>query len=81
MRRRSVGIRTDILPLEPSSLPNKREIIDIIENVPISDPVRNTSREGELKKLDGGRTYDYMLKNLFPDLRKASYIKVYYGNK
>jgi hypothetical protein len=66
--------------VENSDLANKEAIIDIIDNVPIWDPESRTGREIELKKLDGGRTYSYMLRNFFPELRAAAYIKVYYGN-
>ncbi len=66
--------------VEKSNLPNKQAIIDIIDNVPIWDAERNTGREQEIKKLDGSRTYSYMLRNFFPELRAAAYIKVYYDN-
>jgi outer membrane protein OmpA-like peptidoglycan-associated protein len=67
--------------VEKSTLANKWAVIDIIDNVPLADPVRRTGREDEIKKLDNGRTYQYMLKNFFPELRKAAYIKVFYENK
>ncbi len=37
-------------------------------------------RELELMKLSGGRPYLYMLEHMFPDLRNAAFIKVYYEN-
>ncbi len=69
------------LMVEESDLANKKAVIDIIDNVPIADANGRAAREIELRKLDGGRTYSYMLRNFFPELRKAAYIKVYYGNE
>ncbi len=65
--------------VEKSNLRHKDAVIDIIDTVPIWDPERQTGREIEIKKLDSGWTYSYMLKNFFPELRAAAYIKVYYG--
>jgi hypothetical protein len=67
--------------VEASDMANKQAVLDIMDNTPIADKSNRALRESELKKLDGGRTYNYMLRNFFPELRNASYIKVYYGNK
>ncbi|WP_295940286.1 DUF3868 domain-containing protein [uncultured Alistipes sp.] len=67
--------------VEKSDLYDKAQILEIIDNVPIWDPVRKTGRESELMKLDGGRTYRYLLQNLYPRLRNAAYIKIYYEDK
>ena len=66
--------------VEASDMADKQAVIDIIDSVPIADAQGRPVRELELKKLDGGRTYNYMLRNFFPELRAAAYIKVYYGN-
>lgn len=68
------------LMVEQSGMANKAEVIDIIDNVPIADANGRPAREQALRRLDGGRTYSYMLRNFFPELRKAAYIKIYYGN-
>lgn len=69
------------LLVEQSDLYDKSQIMWIIDNVPIWDSWRRTGREGELMKLDNGRTYDYLYRNFFPLLRNAAYIKIYYNNK
>lgn len=58
-----------------SDLYEKAEILRIIDNVPVKG-----GRELELMKLAGGRPYLYMLEYMFPDLRNAAFIKVYYEN-
>uniref|UniRef100_S0DET1 Uncharacterized protein n=2 Tax=termite gut metagenome TaxID=433724 RepID=S0DET1_9ZZZZ len=67
--------------VEDSDMPNKQRVLDIIEFVPIWDAYTKSGREDALMKLDGGRTYKYMLRNFFPELRKAAYIKIFYENK
>jgi outer membrane protein OmpA-like peptidoglycan-associated protein len=63
-----------------SNLPNRDRVVEIIDLVPVLDSSNNRGREAELMRLDGGRTYRYMLRNFFPELRKAAYIKVFYDN-
>lgn len=58
-----------------SDLYEREEILRIIDNVPVKK-----GRELELMKLSGGRPYLYMLEHMFPDLRNAAFIKVYYEN-
>ena len=58
-----------------SDLYEKDRILDIIDNVPV-----RKGRELQLMKLSGGVPYRYMLENMFPELRNAAYIKVYYEN-
>ena len=58
-----------------SDLYEREEILHIIDNVPVTQ-----GRELELMKLSGGRPYLYMLENMFPELRNAAFIKVYYEN-
>lgn len=64
-----------------SDMYRKNRIIDIIDNTPVWDSQRRTGRLGELMRLDGGEPYRYMLKEFFPQLRSAAYIKVYFENK
>lgn len=67
--------------VEASDMADRQAVLDVIESTPIQDADGRPVREMELKKLSAGRTYDYMLRNFFPGLRNASYIKVYYGEK
>ncbi len=53
---------------------DKKKIIDII------DSDRGAARKLDLRALDGGRTYHKMLKEVYPHLRTALYLTVYYGN-
>ena len=67
--------------VEASDMPSRRAVLDIIDNTPVWDAQRQTGRHGELMRLDGGDTYRYMMREFFPQLRNAAYIKVYYRNK
>jgi hypothetical protein len=67
--------------VERSSLLEKREIISIIDNTPIWDSRRQVGRLGELMKLNGGRTYRYLLNEYFPHLRSGAFIRAYYRNE
>ena len=53
----------------------KQKIIDII------DSPAGAARKGKLKALDGGRTYLKMLKEVYPHLRSATYVSLYYGTE
>lgn len=64
------------LVVSSTAISNKAQILDIIDNVPIKH-----GREKKLMDLNGGNTYRYMLKHLFPTLRQAGYIRLYYENK
>ena len=91
LRYRS-GIRQDLIQVfyggedwnglrkmvERSDLPEKYSIINIIDNTPLWDSYRKIGRESQLMKLNGGRTYRYLYHNYFPDLRNATYIRVFY---
>lgn len=59
----------------------RQAVLDIIDNTPVKGVQDRNSRLNELKRLDGGRPYKYMYDNLFPRLRNAAYIKVYYDNQ
>lgn len=52
----------------------KKQIIEII------DSDLGAARKGKLKALDGGRLYRKMLKEVYPHLRSANYLTVYYGS-
>jgi hypothetical protein len=67
--------------VERSYMPNREQVLRIIDNVPIWDPVRQVGRESELKKLNGGKPYRYMREYFFPQLRQAALIWVYYTNE
>ena len=53
--------------VEESDMDYKSEVLDIIQNVDIMD-----GRETQLMRLKGGVPYRYMLKEMFPSLRKAN---------
>ena len=63
-----------------SDMYHKYQVLNVIDCAPIWDNVRHISRLDELKRLSGGEPYRYMLANIFPRLRNAAYIKVYYEN-
>lgn len=54
--------------VETSRMPDKYQVMDIIRNFDIFE-----GRETKLMNLNGGRTYKYMLENLFPQLRRVYY--------
>lgn len=64
-----------------SDLPEKQEILSVIDNTPVWDSQRQTGRLGELMRLNGGKTYRYLLDEYFPYLRNGAFIRVYYENK
>lgn len=53
--------------VKESDMDYKDEVLDIIKNVDIMD-----GRENQLMRLKGGVPYRYMLKEMFPSLRKAN---------
>jgi outer membrane protein OmpA-like peptidoglycan-associated protein len=67
--------------VEKSNLPEKREILSIIDYTPVWDSRRQVGRLGELMRLNGGRTYRYLLNEYFPYLRSGAFIRVYYENE
>jgi outer membrane protein OmpA-like peptidoglycan-associated protein len=67
--------------VERSDMYQKRRILTIIDNTPVWDNARDTGRLGELMRLEGGEPYRRMLREFFPQLRQAAYIKVYYESK
>lgn len=64
-----------------SNMGYKQQVLDIIDNVPARIDYRNnTSRTKQLMDLAGGKPFNYMMTNFFPELRNAAYIRVYYEN-
>ncbi len=49
-----------------SSMDNKQEVLDIIENTTVEN-----GREKRIMSLAGGKPYQYILKNMFPSLRRV----------
>ena len=64
--------------VKASSMPYRNEVLNIIDNTPIWDRRTAEGREARLIQLRGGEPYRYMYKNMFPDLRYATYIKVFF---
>lgn len=58
-----------------SDMPYRNEVLDIIDNVP------QEQRQTKLKTLAGGRPYRSMLDVLYPQLRDACYISVWFSEK
>jgi hypothetical protein len=67
-----VGLR--MLVVE-SDMVGKDQVLNIIDNVPESQ------RKDRLKALNGGRTYRSIADVLYPQLRSACYIDVWYDDK
>lgn len=65
--------------VEKSAMKDRQAVLDIIDNTPIWDSRRNVGRLGQLMRLNGGDTYRYMLREIFPLLRNGAFIKVYYN--
>lgn len=55
-----------------SDIKEKDAVLEII------DTKSGEARKNALKRLNNGTTYRYLLKNFYPQLRKACYIAVYY---
>lgn len=61
--------------VEDSDMPYRDEVLDIIDNVP------QEQRQAKLKALAGGRPYRSMLDVMYPQLRDACYIRVWFSEK
>ena len=68
-----VGLRR---VLAESKLEEKDEIIKIIDN----DELSGEAKKREIKKMDGGKAWAHMLKDIYPHLRCARYLAVYYDS-
>jgi hypothetical protein len=58
-----------------SDMVGKDQVLNIIDNVPESQ------RKAKLQALNGGRTYRSIFDVLYPQLRSACYIDVWYDKK
>jgi len=63
-----------------SNMFDKQQVLRIIDAPQVYDDHHPGGRLAQLKMLDEGRTYRYMFDNFFPDLRNATYIRVFYEN-
>jgi len=63
------------MQVEASAEPWRQEVLHILETAPEQD------RMPMIRRLEQGGVYNHLLENVFPDLRNAAYIKVYYKNK
>ena len=61
------GLRNSVMA-DPN-VPNKQAVLDIIDAAPVSDVVRREN----LRQLDGGRPYAYLLEKIYPPLRRTEY--------
>lgn len=61
--------------VEVSNMEGKESVLQIIGGAG-----ERSAKMQRLKQLDGGGAYRYLRRNLFPELRSAAYIKVYYEN-
>lgn len=68
------------LVAEDRNMPNREKVLEIIDNNPVADSSTNSKRYTLLRNLDK-TTYKYLLDNIFPELRRGSYIRVYFENK
>jgi hypothetical protein len=67
-----VGLRKLVVE---SDMVGKDQVLNIIDNVPADQ------RKDRIKALNGGRTYRSILDVLYPQLRSACYIDVWYDKK
>lgn len=77
----SVDWRGLRLMVSRSDMPERDEVLDIIDNVPVWDVKTQRGRHGELMRLNGGAAYRYISREYFPLMRNGAFIKVYYRNK
>ncbi len=64
-----------------SDMPYRSEILGIIDHTPEWDAATGTARMDVIKKISGGKAYEILRRDFFPELRNTAYIKVYYRNK
>lgn len=65
---------------EDAAVPHREEVLDVIDHTPVWDSRRQLGRMSALWRIDGERPYWYMYRNLFPKLRNASYVKLYFDD-
>ena len=62
--------------LTESNLPKKDEILAIIDN----PELQRDAKKRQIKAMDAGRTWARMLKEIYPKLRSARYLALYYDS-
>lgn len=62
--------------LVASDMPGKDEVIAVIDSVSLSGEAKKKA----IKAMDGGRVWSRMLKEIYPHLRCARYLAVYYDS-
>lgn len=68
-----VGLRKVLLE---SNLAEKNEVVRIIDNATLSDEAKKTA----IKSIDDGKVWSQMLKEIYPQLRSARYLAIYYDS-
>lgn len=63
-----------------SEMPEKEQVLYVLDHTPMQHEQHHNKRVAELRKLNGGETYKYMAGEFFPRLRNGAFIKVYYEN-
>ena len=63
----------ECIATEPQHAPELQQAIDIIDNE--QDP---NAREQQLRRLNGGRTWNYIKEHILSDQRNSGYIRIYY---
>ena len=59
--------------ISESDLDERQELLQIIDNTPDEN-----LREQRIRKLNGGRPYQYLKQSVFADQRNSGYIRAYY---
>lgn len=64
--------------VEASNMPNKARVMQLLKDLPdIDDEAASEALKKKLKQLNKGRTWNYMYRNFFPQLRGAK-LYIYY---
>lgn len=67
--------------IEKSRLPEKGELISVIDNTPVGGEGYRAGRLEQIRRMKGGQTYRLLLSEYFPYLRSGAFIKVFYENE
>ena len=62
--------------LVASDMDRKEEVITIIDDADL----KGEAKKVEIKNMDGGRTWQNMLREIYPHLRSARYLSIYYDS-
>lgn len=66
--------------VENSDLPEKEEVVALIgTGIDMTDEQEEELYE-KLRRLNGGSTYNKLFREIFPELRVATYLRIYYEN-